>query len=396
MIRRATALLLTLLAAQAAGAERFGVISVGDSPAGPDPDLAELAHQLRAACRDRVGGVEEVATMRGRLLGEFSEASLSELDRAYGGALAVYQNGEFESSLRTLRAIVEDLEGLSESEESYYQWKRALLRLAHAAMSIQDWKETDAAFGKLARTEITLQPDPDQFSPNFRRRFEEVKGRVRQLPRRRLTVVAEGRPGTVYLNGRQMGTTPLTLTLPTGTYRLGGATGGLRVPSFMVDLGNEDRTVVLDFVLAEAIRVNAGPGLALPAEARSYGIIRAGAWLGVDKLIVVSRTMEGQAPFLLGSIYDVRRGALLREGQVRMTAGSVPSINLAALAAFLLTGQWSLRVAEPICWEGERSLRTKVCHCAPKSILVCHCAPRLFLVCHCAPQPILVCHCAPK
>ena len=40
---------------------------------------------------------------------------------------------------------------------------------------------------------------------------------------------------------------------------------------------------------------------------------------------------EGGAQFLLGSIYDVRRGALLREGSVRMVAGSVPAVNLGAL-----------------------------------------------------------------
>jgi hypothetical protein len=143
-----------------------------------------------------------------------------------------------------------------------------------------------------------------------------------------------------------MGVTPITLTLPAGTYRIGGAAGTLRVPSFSVDLEAEERMVVLDFALAEALRVNAGPGLALPAPQRGYGIVRAGAWLGVDKLVVASRVSEGGADFLLGSIYDVRRGALLREGSVRMVAGGVPSVNLGALASFLFTGQSSRDVQD--------------------------------------------------
>jgi hypothetical protein len=342
--RIAVAVALALFASGASAAETLGVIAVGDPPVGPDGDLAELAHQLRAACRDRVGGVEEVSTMRGRLLGQLSDATVSELDRAYGGALAVYQNGEFESALRTLRAIVEDLESLPESEESYFQWKRALLRLAHAAMTVGRQSEAEAAFDKLAQAEPDYHPDPDSFSPSFRRRFEERKARLRALPRRRLLVVAEGWPGTVFMNGKQMGTTPLTLTLPAGKYRVGGAAGSLRVPSFQVDLEAEDRTVVLDFGLAQALRVNAGPGLALSPQDRAYGIIRAGAWLGADNLVVVSRAVEDQAQFLLGSLYDVRRGVLLREGSVRMVAGGVPSVNLAALASFLLTGQSSREV----------------------------------------------------
>jgi len=346
MTRPGVAALLLLLAAPGAAAERFAIIAVGDPPSGPDGDLAELAYQLRAACRDRVPNVEDPSSMRARLLGQTSNATESELDRAYGGALAVFQNGEFESSLRTLRAVVEDLESLPETDESYFQWKRALLRLAHSALAANDMKEAENAFGKLARVEPGLMPDPDQFSPGFRKRFEEAKARVRALPRRRLTITAVGVQGSVFMNGKPMGTTPITVTLPTGTYRIGGAAGSLRVPSFRVGLDQEDRTIVLDFALAASLRMNAGPGLALAQADRGNGVIRAGAWLGVDKLIVVSRSEEGQAQFLVGSIYDVLRGALLREGSVRMIAGGVPSVNLAALSAFLLTGQSSREVKD--------------------------------------------------
>ena len=115
-------------------------------------------------------------------------ATLSELDRAYGGALAVYQNGEFESSVRTLRAIVEDLESLPESDDAYAQWTRALLRLAHAAATIGMDRDAQAALTRLARTDPTLQPDPDQYSPGYRRRFEEGQRRreVRQALAREL------------------------------------------------------------------------------------------------------------------------------------------------------------------------------------------------------------------
>ncbi len=346
MIRAGAATIALLLAAAAGAAERLGVVAIGDPPAGPDGDLAELAHQLRAACRDRVGGVDDVPTMRARLLGQGSNATASELDRAYGGALAVYQNGEFESAVRTLRAIIEDLEGLPETDEAYSQWIRAQLRLAHTALTISLEREADAAFFALARTDPSIQADPEQYSPSFRRRLDHVKAKVRALPSRRLVVAGEGPPGTVFVNGRRVGTTPLSMWLPAGKYRIGGAAGSLRVPSFWVDLESEDRSIVLDFALAESLRVNMGPGLALASARRGDGVVRAGAWLGVDRVIAVTRVLEGEAQFLLGSIYDVRRGALLREGSVRMVAGSVPSANLGALASFLLTGQSSRDVKD--------------------------------------------------
>ena len=151
--------------ARAGAFETLAVLAVGDPAGGPDADLAELAHQLRAACRDRVGGVEDVPTMRARLLGQRSNATVTELDRAYGGALAVYQNGEFESAIRTLKAIVEDLESLPESDESYAQWVRAQLRLAHAALTIGREKDADEAMSAVARTDPSVQPDPTSTRP---------------------------------------------------------------------------------------------------------------------------------------------------------------------------------------------------------------------------------------
>ena len=344
MIRALAAAVALALAGPAVAS--LAVLAAGDPPSGPDADLAELAHQMRAACRDRVGGVMDVPTMRARLLGQRSKATVTELDRAYGGALAVYQNGEFESAIRTLKAIVEDLESLPESEESYAQWVRAQLRLAHAALTIGREREADEAMQAVARTDPSILPDAEQYSPTYRRRFDAAKARVRALPARRLQVVAEGFGGTVFVNGRLMGATPLSMWLPAGSYRVGGASGSLHVPSFRLDLRGEDRSVVLDFALAEALRVAGGPGLALPVARRGGEIVRAGAWLGVDRVIAVSREAEGEAVFLLGSIYDIRNGALLREGSVRTVAGTVPLANLGALATFLLTGQSSRDVED--------------------------------------------------
>ncbi len=240
VIRRLALLLAVLAAAPATAFETLAVLAAGEPPGGPDADLAELAHQLRAACRDRIGGVQDVPTMRARLLGQRSNATVTELDRAYGGALAVYQNGEFESAIRTLKAIVEDLESLPETDESYAQWVRAQLRLAHAALTIGREREADDAMFAVARTDPAVQPDAEQYSPTYRRRFDAVKAKVRALPARRLQVTAEGFGGVVYVNGRQMGAAPLSLWLPAGSYRIGGASGSLHVPSFRVDL--EGRT----------------------------------------------------------------------------------------------------------------------------------------------------------
>lgn len=345
---RRSILPLLLLAApggSAAAAERLAVLAVHDPPA-PDGELTELAHQLRAASMERIAGVLTAPEMRDRLAGKSGGATVQELDRAFGGALAVYQNGEFESAARTLRAIIDDLEDLPESEAVWSQWTRATMRLSHVHLSMKQLEELDAVQVALLKVDSTHQLDPVLYAPGFRAHFEELRQRVRAMPKRRLTVTARGRAGSIYVSGRDVGPTPATVILPAGSYRVAGAAGALRIPSFTVDLSGEDRAVVLDFALAETFRPGAGPGMVLPAAERAAAIIRAGAWLGVEKLVVASRGSEGGAQFLVGSIYDVRRGALLREGSVRLLSGSVPAANLGALASFLLTGQSSREVLD--------------------------------------------------
>ena len=158
---RVASIAALILAFPAAAAETLAVLAVAEAPAGPGAELAEMTHQLRAACRDRAGGVLDVPEMRARLLGQASNATLPELERAYGGALATYQNGEYEGSIRTLYAVVEDIEKLPESAEAYQQWVRALLRLAHAENTIGHVAEGRAAMEKVLAVEPRHQPDPE-------------------------------------------------------------------------------------------------------------------------------------------------------------------------------------------------------------------------------------------
>jgi hypothetical protein len=337
---------LALLAPPRAG-ERIAVLAVHE-PAAPDLDLVELTHQLRGACAERVPGVLLAPEMRARLSGRTGNASAAELDRAFNGALAVYQNGEYDSAERTLRAIVADLEELPEGDPVWQQWTRAMMRLSHVQFTLGQRDESDATQLALLRVDPAHQLDPMLYAPGYRAHFDDLRARVRAMPRRRLTVGTRGRAGTIYVGGRDVGTSPVTLLLPAGAYRVAGATGELRPPSATVDLAAEDRTVTLDFALAEAVRIANGPALALPPGDRAGALVKAGAWLGVDRLVVTTRAVEGEVPFLDGAVYDVRRGALLREGSVRVVNGAVPAGSLGALASFLLTGTPSREVNDRV------------------------------------------------
>ena len=328
----------------ALAAETTGVIAVAEPP-GPSAELAELTHQFRSVMAERTQGVLDAAKLRERMTGQTSSATLAELDRAYAGALATYQTGDFEGAVRTLRAVVEDLDKLPDSADAFAQRSRALMRLARAEQTLGHQAEAKAALQRLVRADPTAKADPTQYPPSFQRQIEEARAELKAQPTRKLTVQSSTKGAKVFVEGREVGAAPLTVTLPAGRYRVSGAVGQLRVPGVQADLTQEAQTVMLNFTLAEALRPSFGPGLAVPATDRARSLITAGAWLGVDKLVTTTFETEGEVTYLVGAMYDVRRGMLLREGRVRLSNKTAPSGSLSALAGFLITGERSELVA---------------------------------------------------
>ncbi len=345
--RHVTAALLAAALAlplAAAGADSIGVVAVAEPP-GPTPEQAELTHQLRGIVAERAQGVLEASTLRERMTGQTSSATLAELDRAYAGALATYQNGDFEGAVRTLRAVVQDLDRLPAGAEMFSQWTRAMLRLARCEQTLGRGGEAKELLERLVRANPAVKVDANQYPPSFVRQVDEVRGQLSVLRKHRLSVNATARGARVFVEGRELGVAPLVVELPPGRYRVSGASGALRVPAVPVDLTEEGQSVVLNVALAESLRPGVGPGLALVEADRARNLVAAGAWLGVDRLLATRLVAEGGVEYLAAGVYDVRRGLLQREGRVRLANKLAPPGGLSALASFLITGQQSQLVA---------------------------------------------------
>jgi hypothetical protein len=342
--RLALALFLLLAAAPAMAADRLAVMAVADAPRGPGGDLAELTHQLRAACRDRAGGVLDVPEMRARLLGQVAPATLAELERAYAAALATFDAEDFQGAAGTLRAVAEGLEKLPDAAEVHAAWARTVVRLAFVERQLGRSAAATQALERLAALEPGFAVEERDYPPSFRREAAEVRRRVAARPRVRLTITAR-QPVQAFVNGKPLGPTPASFALPPGRYRVSAVAGEVHVAPVAVQLEEGDRAVELDLALAEALHLDAGPGLAVAPAERAALLVRAGAAVGATRLVAVSEVADGEVRFLDGAIYDLERGALLREGRVRMAAGAVSAPQLGALAAFLLTGQPARDVA---------------------------------------------------
>ncbi len=323
----------------AAEPESTGVVPVADPP-GPGVELVDLTRGLRATLAEQTRGVVSPEDLRLRMAGSPSTATLTELDRAYSGAVAASQSGDYEGSARTLRAVIEDLERLPATPEAFAQWSRAMLRLARTEGSLGHKGESRELLERLVRADPGLKVDPEQYPPSFAKQVDDVRAGLKAGPQRKLTVTSS-RSAKIFVEGREVGATPLTLSLPAGSYRISAVASGARLPPVAIDLSAGDSSLALDFGVADMYRPDAGPGLALSPAQRANGIITAGASLKLDRVLATSVSSDGDVRYLVGSLYDVRKGSLLREGRLRLAGWRPPEGGFRDITRFLLTGESS-------------------------------------------------------
>ncbi len=342
------ALALALLPALAGGAETLGVIAV-ENPPGPSSELAELTAQLRGVLAQSTPGVLEAGDLRQRMMGQPSTASLTELERASSGAIAAYQAGDYEGAITTLRAVLDDVEKLPDGPDTFKMWSKTMLRLARYEQTVGRRTEAQALLERLVRADPAVKVDTTQYPPSFAKQVDEVRASVEKQKTRKLTVTSAQKGARVYVDGRDVGPAPVVVSVPPGKYRVSGVVQDVRAPSMKVDLAEEDQTVSLDFSLAEMLRPGSGPGLALGPQDRTRRIVMASASLGLDRVVATSFVQDGDVTYLQGTMIDVRRGSVQREGTLRLAGKMAPAGGLTALGQFLMTGQPSqlVRPAPP-------------------------------------------------
>jgi hypothetical protein len=88
-----------------------------------------------------------------------------------------------------------------------------------------------------------MKVDSNEYPPSFRKLVDQVRASVTKHGTRRLTVLSAVKAKSSSKGGTRLD--PLTVNLPPGRYRLFGIAGALRVPTFVVDLTEDGRTVTL-------------------------------------------------------------------------------------------------------------------------------------------------------
>lgn len=314
----------------------------------------DLNDKLNIELSRRLGGVLEPLDVRQRMLGQPPAAALSELGGAYGAAVDVIK-ADPAAGLEQLKRIITEIERLPESEETYAQWTRAILRLARARLEYasspldaqQAIVEAKGFLERLLKADPDIVVDPVLHSRRLERLASEVRERLKQIPSSTLVVRSSCDNTKVFVEGRHVGKAPVMVKLPKGRYRVSGLCASMRAATAIATLTDDEVTVSLDFSLAAIARPASGPGLALAMTDEEHMMGRIAGWLGMDRVVALRLVAENEESFLVASLIqvDTAGARTLRTGWLPFTENAVPVEGLAELAGFITTGKASDRVA---------------------------------------------------
>jgi hypothetical protein len=222
-MRHVSAIVLTASLAIPANASGTTAILAVSPPPGPTPELVEIAAQIRNGLAERTVEVLDARELRERIHGRRSRQPLEELDRAYEPARVASLKADFEGALRRLRGIIDSLEKLPDGPEVSRQWTRAMLRVAKVELERGHTGAARTALEELLCADPGLAVDPMYFPSRFLRLAEEARARVKARPAQQLTVTSVASGVRVFIDGRERGPVPLSMTQGVG--RPGGCSG---------------------------------------------------------------------------------------------------------------------------------------------------------------------------
>jgi hypothetical protein len=253
-----------------------------------------------------------------------------ELEAAHVAVDAASRAGDYRGAARRCREILADLEGRPATEAPEPEWTRTLLQLALAESTLGNAPAARSAMERLLSFDPAARPDPELFSPAFRREFELARQRVAGQPRFQLRITTREGVGRGFVQGRPAGEVPVLATLPAGSYRVGVEADG-KVRTVTVDLA-KDESLVVDTAAPPpdlSVRLPAAPP---PALAQSTGgWIRPTAWAATGLAVAAAGVAAWQGVAAAGSYSDAK-GMLLPDGTLK--PGVDPSAYAAKVSAY--------------------------------------------------------------
>lgn len=323
----------------AAAAPRRLVVSSGDCK---DAELSTQTKAFYDALVARPG--EEVLTAVDFAERLFPRPSggFEDIQRQLEAAQGQFYEARYAKAAQALDEMLRQLARLPVGEERWKLYVDAQLLQALNHRALGRVKESDDAFRNVLRLDASHQLDPEQYPPSTRQAFEKLRRELAKAKKVKLSVKSTLPASEVFLEGRSMGQTPLTLEVPAGTYDLTLVNGDAVSFPRQVPVQGEETPLLVDLAYEGSISANPFPCLASGGEDAKVlsHAVRLGGTLGVEEVIVVKLERASHGPkWLAATVLNVEGGQKLREGGFKTQGLDVPTESLTALVDFVTTGK---------------------------------------------------------
>jgi hypothetical protein len=322
------ALLLVGEATHAEAARRVLVVGAGECG---DPALTSAVgrfhDEARGLLKDQLFEPDVVLdAVRPR-----SSRGLQDVQRQVESARTLLYGGENERGLELVRQALGELDRASPQVNPWAITAAALLVQSQLFKNLERAKEMNEAYRRLLRIDPTFALDPDAYPPSTLQAFEAARKEVARA--RKATLVVQSTPpgAAVFVDGKELGKTPLKRELLPGSYVVWLARDGRVGFPRRVDLSDVRRERELQVDVTFESAVSQQPPLCVSSndddEARKLG----GLMVADEVVVVRNAASPGTPAYVSAVLYDA-------SGQQLRNAGAGADA-LGNLATFIVTGE---------------------------------------------------------
>jgi hypothetical protein len=338
-MKKMMVVLALALGGAAGAAPRRVVVASGDCK---DAELSSQTKAFYTALMARPGeNVLSAADFTERLF-PMPSGSFEDIQRQLDAAQGQFYEARYTRTAQALEEVLQQVARLPVGEARWKLYVGAQLLQALNFRAMNRVKESDDAFRNVLRLEATYTLDPDQYTPSTRQAFEKLRKELLKARKVKLSVKSTLPASEVFLEGRSMGQTPLTLEVSAGTYELALKKGEAISFPRQIPVQGEETPVLVDLAYEGSISASPFPCLASGEDDEKVlsHAVRMGGTLGVEEVIVVRLERASSGPqWLAATVLNVEGGQKLREGGFKTQGLDAPAESLTGLVDFVTTGK---------------------------------------------------------
>jgi hypothetical protein len=255
----------------------------------------------------------------------------------------MYFHDEFGPGGKTTKALDEAmaiLKALPTSESRRWQAICDVASFQAQVIYMSNKAEAELPLEPILRVNPYFQVDQERYSPDMWAVTDKARRRVKARSTETLKVTTKPAGVLVYVDGRNMGKSPMTVKVPPGEYRVEAGFGKERTMARMVQVRGTT-SVDLDQAFDGSVMTGSGVCVATNGtrDGRLKGLMRLAAYLGVKQVVGVWQEEPAQGEeYVVATAVDAGSGQQVREAKVKTSKGQVPVGGMEKLAQFISTG----------------------------------------------------------